>query len=156
MKIFLYIFIFNIILFASINDKCKSCHKDIVHRIDNNIMNSMHGVLDVLRFQFKETNTINTSLGIKELKNIPAYKQTLAQNHFSKMCAACHIDQNESIFLSKGYTPRGGGCVDCHRVKLKVKSEELRIMDDEIHKSLSVKIPSKNCLKCHSNNTSNK
>ena len=149
MKSIVILLIIQLFLFSTTNQKCKSCHKDIVHRIDNNIMNSMHGVLDVLRFQFKETNTIHTSLGIKKLQNIPSHKQTLAQNHFSKMCAACHIDQNESIFAPKGYTPRGGGCVDCHRVKLKIKNEKLKIMDDDIHKNLSIKIPSKNCLKCH-------
>jgi len=124
------------------NEKCKSCHKDIAHRIDNNIMNNMHGILDVLRYQFKETKNIHQTLGIKDLKNISTKDQTLAQNHFSKLCAACHIDQNESIFNPKNYTPRGGGCVDCHRV------DGVNGIDKN-HKNITIKIPSQNCLKCH-------
>jgi len=128
---------------------CGKCHKDIINRVDKSIMNDMHGVLDVLKFQFHETKTIQKTKGIKDLKNIPTNKQSLAQDHFSKLCAACHINQDEKIFKNTSYTPRGGGCVDCHRVedvkKLGVKNNKLKLK----HPKLSTKIPSKNCLKCH-------
>ncbi|VAY87886.1 Cytochrome c family protein [hydrothermal vent metagenome] len=105
-------------------------------------MNTMHGILDVLQYQFHETKTIKQTTGIKYLKNKPTNQQTLAEDHFSKLCAACHIDQNESIFNPKNYTPRGGGCVDCHRV------DGVQGIDVN-HKNITIKIPSKNCLKCH-------
>lgn len=124
---------------------CGKCHQEIINRVDKSVMNTMNGVLDVLKYQFHETKTIEKSSGIQSLKNKPTNKQTLAENHFSKMCAACHVNQDEKIF--KINTPRGGGCVDCHRVGEKsiVKSEKLKI----IHPKLSTKIPSQNCLKCH-------
>jgi hypothetical protein len=128
---------------------CAKCHKDIIDRVDKSIMNDMHGVLDVLKFQFKETKTIKKSTGIKYLKNKPTKDQSLAEDHFSKLCAACHINQDEKIFNPKNYTPRGGGCVDCHRVET---SKKISIDDNKLklkHPKLSTRIPSSNCLKCH-------
>jgi len=121
---------------------CKKCHEDIINRVEKSIMNTQSGIIDVLRFQFKETKSIKQSNGIEDIRDIPTSKQTLAQSHFSKLCAACHIDQDERIF--KNYEPRGGGCVDCHRVS-KAKWQKNRL----IHPKLTTKIPSKNCLKCH-------
>jgi len=125
---------------------CAKCHKEIINRVQNSIMNSMSGVLDTLKFQFKETPKVAQSKGIQELRNKPTSKQSLAEDHFSKLCAACHISQDEKIF--KSFTPRGGGCVDCHRVapaKIIKNGQSVKI----IHPKLSTKIPSSNCLKCH-------
>ncbi len=91
---------------------CAKCHKDIVHRVSNSLMNTQSGIVDVLRFQFKETKSVVQSSGIEELKK--KKNLTLAEDHFSKLCAACHINEDESVF--KTIPKRGGGCVDCHRV----------------------------------------
>ena len=85
---------------------CAKCHKDVVNRVEKSVMNSMSGVLDTLKFQFKETSKVTQSGGIQELRAKPTSKQSLAEDHFSKLCAACHINQDEKIF--KNYTPRGG------------------------------------------------
>ncbi len=125
---------------------CAKCHKEVIKRVKNSIMNSMSGVLDTLKFQFKETKQVIQSGGIQELRAKPTSKQSLAEDHFSKLCAACHINQDEKIF--KNYTPRGGGCVDCHRVapaKIITTGNHVKI----IHPKLSTQIPSSNCLKCH-------
>ncbi len=128
---------------------CGKCHQEIINRVDKSIMNNMHGVLDVLKYQFHETKTIEKTTGIKYLKNKPTSQQSLAEDHFSKLCAACHINQDEKIFDKEHYTPRGGGCVDCHRVedveKIHIKNDKLKLK----HPKLSTKIPSSNCLKCH-------
>jgi hypothetical protein len=128
---------------------CGKCHQEIIERVNNSMMNTMHGVLDVLKYQFKETKTIKKTTGIEYLKNKPTHKQTLAEDHFSKLCAACHINQKEEIFEKSGFTKRGGGCVDCHRVedskKVKITKNYLQLK----HPKLSTKIPSENCLKCH-------
>ncbi len=128
---------------------CGKCHQEIINRVDKSIMNNMHGVLDVLKYQFGETKTIEKSTGIEYLKNKPTQQQSLAEDHFSKLCAACHINQKEEIFKNTGFTARGGGCVDCHRVE---DVEKIEIKDDILklkHPKLSTKIPSSNCLKCH-------
>ena len=128
---------------------CGKCHQDIINRVDKSIMSNMHGVLDVLKYQFGETKTIEKSTGIEYLKNKPTQEQSLAEDHFSKLCAACHINQKEEIFKNTGFTARGGGCVDCHRVE---DGQKIAIKDDILklkHPKLSTKIPSSNCLKCH-------
>ena len=126
---------------------CAKCHKEIVHRVSKSIMNTQSGILDVLRYQFKERKSISQSGGIADLKKIPSSKLTLAEDHFSKMCAACHINQDENIFKKAGIVKRGGGCVDCHRVSEGIiyKGKHPKI----IHPKMSIKIPSSNCLKCH-------
>ena len=110
---------------------CGKCHQDIIDRVDKSIMNNMHGVLDVLKYQFGETKTIEKTHGIKELKNKPTNKQSLAEDHFSKLCASCHINQKEEIFENTGFVKRGGGCVDCHRIedgkKLKTTKDSLKL-----------------------------
>ena len=123
---------------------CGKCHAKIISRIKKSVMYDMHGIYDVLRYQFKETEKIEQTKGIYTIKGTPYKKQSLAQSHFRKLCAACHINQDEKIF--KSYAPRGGGCVDCHRVGIeKAKWRQNRL----IHPTLSTNIPSKNCLKCH-------
>jgi hypothetical protein len=126
---------------------CGKCHSKIIKRVKNSMMNSMHGVYDVLRYQFKETKNIKITNGIQAIKGTPLRRQSLAESHFRKLCAACHINQDEKIF--KNYAPRGGGCVDCHREKLRIDNGELRIDKKFLHPKFTTKISSKNCLKCH-------
>jgi len=128
---------------------CGKCHQNIINRVDKSIMNNMHGILDVLKYQFKETKTIEKTTGIEYLKNKPRDKQSLAEDHFSKLCAACHINQKEAIFKDKGIVKRGGGCVDCHRVEEGKKEKVIHNTLILKHPKLSTKIPSQNCLKCH-------
>ena len=126
---------------------CSKCHKEIVDRVKLSIMNDMHGVLDVLKYQFGETKSIETTTGIEYLKTKPSAHQSIAESHFSKLCAACHIDQDEKIFTH--HTPRGGGCVDCHRVESAHWIDRNSSKPKLHHPKLSTRIPSANCLKCH-------
>jgi len=116
---------------------CTPCHSDIINRVSNSIMNTQNGIIDVLRFQFKESLKIIKTNGIKDLIN--KKNLSLAEDHFSKLCAACHINQKKELFKN-GYTKRGGGCVDCHLEELKTK---------EYHPKFTIKISTKTCLKCH-------
>ena len=150
---------------------CAKCHSDIVNRVSKSIMNTQSGILDVLKFQFKETKTIKKSSGIESLKN--KNNLSLAEDHFSKLCAPCHINQDEKVF--KSLPKRGGGCIDCHRepkdenisyahltkassVEQRVKSKKAKSQKLKaksygkgvfIHPKMTTKIPSSNCLKCH-------
>jgi nitrate/TMAO reductase-like tetraheme cytochrome c subunit len=123
---------------------CAKCHKDIVDRVENSIMNIQSGILDVLRYQFKESKNITQSGGIKDLKEKPTKSLSLAQSHFSKLCAACHINQKESDF--KKIAKRGGGCVDCHRVSEKAPKFKI---DGFRHSKFTTRIKNSTCLKCH-------
>jgi len=121
---------------------CGKCHKEIINRVQNSIMNTQSGILDVLRYQFKETPKIVKSKGIEELRE--KENLTLAEDHFSKLCAACHINQKEEVF--KRLQKRGGGCVDCHRADEKKSKFKL---DGYQHPKLTTRIESLTCLKCH-------
>ena len=123
---------------------CAKCHKDIVNRVSKSIMNTQSGILGVLKFQFKETKSIVKTKGIEELKNKPTSKQSLAESHFSKLCAACHINQKEEDF--KNIAKRGGGCMDCHRVSEKKSKFKLSGFK---HQKFTTRIKNETCLKCH-------
>lgn len=108
---------------------CASCHADIISRVKMSLMESQHGIQEVLKEQW----------GHKSVGLDPVRGEELAQNHFEKACASCHINQDEEIFNPK--YAKGGGCADCHRVGQKEVSKT--------HPAFSTQISSDNCLKCH-------
>lgn len=108
---------------------CAQCHRDIAQRVKMSLMESQQGIKDVLKEQWG-----HKSVGFKSVEE----GETLAENHFNKACASCHVNQHEEIFPPE--YAKGGGCADCHRVGPKVPDK---------HPSFSTQIPSQNCLKCH-------
>ena len=123
---------------------CSKCHQNIINRISKSIMNTQSGILGVLKYQFKESPTIMQNGGIESLKNKPTSKQSLAESHFSKLCAACHINQKEEDF--KRVPKRGGGCVDCHRGSEQKSPFRLNGFK---HPKFTTIIKNSTCLKCH-------
>ena len=132
---------------------CGECHTDIIKRVSGSMMQTQNGILNVLKFQWGESSTPLGHVSIDDIRG-DINSSSLAQNHFRKACASCHINQDEGVFDDPKYA-KGGGCVDCHRVKKGVRSWELGVGSDGNstlkiqHSKLSTKIPSKNCLKCH-------
>ena len=124
------------------NRFCSQCHADIINRVSGSMMQTQNGILSTLKFQWKESSTHLGYRGIDNLKDENG-TITLAQDHFRKACASCHINQNEELFDDHNYA-KGGGCVDCHRIK-----KGYRDKGRYVHSTFSTKIPSKNCLKCH-------
>ncbi len=116
---------------------CIKCHENIIKRISNSMMQSQSGILNVLKYQWGESKELNSTVGIADIRGDTNI--SLAQNHFRKLCAACHINQDEKIFKNQKIA-RGGGCSDCHRVS-KTKGN--------LHAKFTTRIPTKNCLKCH-------
>ncbi len=116
---------------------CSKCHKDIINRVSKSMMQSQSGILNVLKYQWGESKDLNSTIGIDEIRGDSNI--SLAQNHFRKLCAACHINQDEKIFQNQKIA-RGGGCSDCHRISKTNKNH---------HAVFTSKIPTKNCLKCH-------
>ncbi len=109
---------------------CGSCHSDIIHRIKMSPMENQRGIKHVLQEQWVEKST---GLDNKE------FAEELANSHFAKACASCHINQDEDIFHDKSLA-KGGGCANCHRVEEKEEGK---------HTKFTTRIPSKTCLKCH-------
>ncbi len=111
---------------------CAKCHSDVIDRVEKSIMATNKGIIGVLNKKYLGIDSYPSIEEIKELKT-----DNLTVNYFRKMCAACHINQLQSIFSKQKV--RGGGCVDCHGVKEK----------NNPHTILTTRIPSSNCLKCH-------
>lgn len=109
---------------------CSECHQDVVSRIKINPMETQKGIKHVLHEQWVEKST-----GLKDKE----FAKELADSHFAKACASCHINQDEDIFHDKSLA-KGGGCADCHRVENTAKDK---------HPKFTTKIPSSTCLKCH-------
>jgi len=116
---------------------CIKCHKDIIKRVSTSMMQSQSGILNVLKYQWGESKDLNSTIGIQDIRG--DQNISLAQSHFRKLCAACHINQDEKVFKNQNIA-RGGGCSDCHRIS-KTKGNK--------HAVFTSKIPTKNCLKCH-------
>jgi len=117
---------------------CSECHSDIIKRISSSMMQSQNGILNVLAYQWGESSELNATMGVDDLKR-DFNRSSLAQNHFAKACAACHINQDEALF-DNPQTARGGGCSDCHRTSKTAGTK---------HATYTTRIPSANCLKCH-------
>ena len=125
---------------------CGECHTDIIKRVNLSMMNSQNGILNVLKFQWRENPSHLGHEGISDIKG-KIDRLSKAEDHFRKACASCHVNQDESLFEDKHHT-KGGGCVDCHRISKTVVSEINSTLHIK-HARFSTKIPSSNCLKCH-------
>ena len=115
---------------------CSQCHADIVKKVKNNIMNTMGGIINDTNYQLGFTRNPFGSIMVNDLEK-PNPPSNFSTKYVRKMCAACHINQLQSIFPKNMI--RGGGCVDCHAVADK----------NNHHFILTTKIPSHNCIKCH-------
>jgi hypothetical protein len=126
---------------------CGECHKEIIKRVNGSMMNTGNGILNVLRYQWGEIELPKGHTGIDDIRGKSKEDISLAEDHFRKACASCHVNQDESVFDDPLYA-KGGGCADCHRIShtiIENNSSKPKIN----HSKFSTKIPSKNCLKCH-------
>lgn len=108
---------------------CSSCHEEIIKRVVLSPMKSQIGIKKVLKEQWVEKSVSN--LAKSELKE-------LADSHYTKACASCHINQKREVFHDKNLA-KGGGCSACHK----------DVKPPNKHTKFTTKIPSSNCIKCH-------
>jgi hypothetical protein len=111
-------------------DACGECHAEIINRVLLSPMETQKGIKDVLLEQWVEK-----SQGFKDKH----YAKELAESHFNKACASCHVNQKEEVFHDQSLA-KGGGCADCHR-----ESET----KNEFHTQFTTRIQTDTCLKCH-------
>ena len=117
---------------------CGKCHSDIIKRVTGSMMNSQSGILNVLKYQWGESKELNSTIGVQDIQG-DINTSSMAQSHFRKLCAACHVNQDPKIFHNQKIV-RGGGCVDCHKIT-DTKGNH--------HATFSSVIPIQNCTKCH-------
>jgi hypothetical protein len=124
------------------NRFCGECHGDIIKRVKGSMMQTQNGILATLKYQWGESTTHHGHTSIDDIRG-DINTSSLAEDHFRKACASCHVDQDESVFDDPHYA-KGGGCADCHRI-----SSVDHNASTLIHPTFSTNIPSTNCLKCH-------
>ena len=117
---------------------CSECHSDILKRVNRSMMQTENGILNVLKYQWGEANDLNGTRGVQDVRR-ERNMTSVAEDHFAKACAACHVNQDEAVFDNPA-TARGGGCSDCHRLTKNA---------GEHHATYTTRIPNANCLKCH-------
>ena len=92
-------------------DQCMSCHANTTN-IDNSHPNEIFGCF---KCQWGEIKLPKGHTAIDDIKGKADNNISLAEDHFRKACASCHINQDESVFDDQNHS-KGGGCVDCHRI----------------------------------------
>lgn len=101
------------------------CHQAMPHRLRNNIMNTMMGVVSVDRWVFGEQPTPTGSTPVTSLGRSPA------DTHLRNLCASCHLSNPKTEYGPLHERTRGGGCNACHLV---YASAALKDLDAEVRK----------------------
>ena len=146
------------------------CHPDQVERVRAGLMATNAGISAVLAHQFGEAPDPDgggggpMAGGVAALAAVaPAPGGSLAEDHFRKFCATCHLHKPLGDMPGEIGT-RGGGCADCHlampssalaatagAAPLPPRGEPGWAGDGgpAVHPQLTTAIPTEECSKCH-------
>ena len=132
------------------------CHPQMIARMQNNIMNTMNGVVSVDKWVFGEGASPTVKTPVQLIGNSPAEK------HLRNLCASCHLSNEKKELGPITELARGGGCLACHlnyssdaktelaeylKKKSTVKNSEANI---SLHPQVSLKVTNQHCFGCHS------
>lgn len=131
------------------------CHPQMIARMQNNIMNTMNGVVSVDKWVFDESET-------------PTFKSPIqliglshAEKHLRNLCASCHLSNEKTELGPITELSRGGGCLACHlnytneaKEKLNDYLSKKANLQDEVnlasHPQINLSITNLHCFGCHS------
>lgn len=144
------------------------CHPQMISRMNNNIMNTMNGVVSVDKWVWNEIKSPTAKLPIQLIGF------TSSEIHLRNLCASCHLSNEKLEFGPIGELSRGGGCLACHLNYSDDAYEELQeaILPREgqtaisvnqgnrkgakykffptVHPQINLDIKNKKCFGCHS------
>ena len=121
------------------------CHPELPQRVEKSLMATNRGILNVMQSLWPH-DVRESVQDVHELTNQPA-GQSLALDHYRKMCGGCHLRRPRYPQLGE-IGQRGGGCTDCHLLELSSPNRNLSEKKFR-HPELTTRIPCENCLKCH-------
>lgn len=129
-----------------------NCHPDITSRKDNNLMESLSGMISVDRFVFNEQQSPDMLTDIHHLGNSPA------DEHLKNLCVICHLGNPKIETGPITEESRGGGCLACHINYDEFASTAWLAHNDNendttylnFHPSISMKVTNQHCFGCHS------
>ena len=84
------------------------CHPQMIVRMNNNIMNTMNGVVSVDKWVWDEIKYPTAKLPIQMIGF------TSSEKHLRNLCASCHLSNEKIEFGPIDELSRGGGCLACH------------------------------------------
>ncbi len=134
-----------------VDQTCSStnCHPGINHRINNSLMNTMSGIVNIDKYVFDEHQNLDSLFDIYHLGN------SLADSHLRNKCASCHLGNEKTQFSPISELTRGGGCLACHLNYSDDAENDLnKYLDlDELpkfHPAVSLEVTDNHCFGCHS------
>jgi formate-dependent nitrite reductase cytochrome c552 subunit len=128
------------------------CHSEIVERIDNGLMSTLSGMINVDRYVFNEQNTPDGDATMADLHH------SAADEHLRTMCVRCHLGNEKKEMGPVTEESRGGGCLACHLnySKKGLMAHELHQQNQQdsswlaFHPSVDLKVTNNHCFGCHS------
>ncbi|MCX6170447.1 MAG: hypothetical protein NTX65_13965 [Ignavibacteriales bacterium] len=129
------------------------CHPQMISRMNNNIMNTMNGVVSVDKWVFDESDSPTFRFPIDSIGF------SSAETHLRNLCASCHLSNEKTDFGPVEELSRGGGCLACHLNYSKEAEEELKKIrkegkkegtNEKFHPSITLQVENKHCFGCHS------
>ncbi len=137
----------------------EECHAEQVERVSSGLMATNAGIGAVLAFQFGEAADPDGGAAGALAGGIPALDPeqpaaSLAEDHFRKFCATCHLHKALGDLPGEIGT-RGGGCADCHLempdASLPERGQPGWAGDGgpDVHPRLTTRVATEECTKCH-------
>lgn len=132
------------------------CHAAVPLRLDNNVMQTMAGVVSVDRWVFGEQDTPTGGGGVSTVGH------SAADTHLRNLCVSCHLGNVKDTFGPIGQRSRGGGCNACHLTYSAHALASLSAYDDApdagrgaqlthfVHPQLRARVDDGHCFGCHS------
>lgn len=132
------------------------CHAAVPLRLDNNIMQTMAGVISVDRWVFGEQDTPTGGGGVRTVGH------SAADTHLRNLCVSCHLANVKDVYGPVGERSRGGGCTACHLHYPAPALASLSAYDNAgdagrgaqlerfAHPQLRARVDDANCFGCHS------
>ena len=121
-----------------------NCHMNIVPRIENSLMTTLSGMINVDKYVLGESNSLNEFYHVGSLG-----EKSPADKHLRQLCVSCHLGNPKEEAGPISEKSRGGGCNACH---LNYKPGEVLNLKSTsaYHPSLDVNIGNDKCFGCHS------
>jgi hypothetical protein len=128
---------------------CGLCHLEEVNAVNNSIMATNSGIVNVDRFIFGEVQSPDDYAHIQDIVH------SAADEHLRNLCGFCHLGNEKKVTGPINELSRGGGCNACHlNYSRKALADHIEYKEDSIlpkaHPTLDLTITDEHCFGCHS------
>jgi len=118
---------------ANAQRACGSCHADRVSSVNESLMHSARGMVQVTR------QVLDEPVGPDHIGSLQSLGHSVADSMLRKQCASCHIGQTKTEHRHDVMWDRGGGCLACH----------IGEYPENAHPALTTNVSDARCFGCH-------